>query len=216
MKIFHQLPGFRVARFAAMLVYISAMLWPPAFAQELPHSTKRAPQASRPTHKSSSLSIQDPEVIDQRGFEQLLAKYRGKPLLVNFWATWCEPCRHEYPMLNELAKKYASEGLQVVGVSLDDEGEMILLRRFLARYKPIFPNFRKQRGKDEEFINAVNNKWTGSIPASFFYASDGRQVGQIVVESTRDVYEAAIRSVLASSGKDSAPSSGPTGSGRRR
>src|SRR6267378_2803197 len=47
----------------------------------------------------------DPELIDAQAYQKLVERYRGKPLLVNFWATRCEPCRHEYPMLNELSKK---------------------------------------------------------------------------------------------------------------
>ena len=55
-----------------------------------------APQARAP---------RDPQLIDAQGFQKLLQRYHGKPLLINFWATWCEPCRDEYPMLNELAKQ---------------------------------------------------------------------------------------------------------------
>src|SRR5207237_8926426 len=70
----------------------------------------------------------DPELIDAQGYLRVVQQYRGKPLLVTFWATWCEPCRDEYPMLNELAKQYASQGLKVVGVNLDDDGDLILMR----------------------------------------------------------------------------------------
>jgi thiol-disulfide isomerase/thioredoxin len=103
----------------------------------------------------------DPERIDAPGYQKLLQQYRGKPLLVTFWATWCEPCRDEYPMLNDLAKQYAPQGLKVVGVNLDDDGDLILMRRFLARYKPIFPNYRKTAGAEEEFRNTVQPGWTG-------------------------------------------------------
>lgn len=177
-----------------------------AFAQDAPAPAKRPVQRRKAggTIGRKTPVVSDPVVIDQQGFQNILAKYSGKPLLVNFWATWCEPCRDEYPMLNELAKKYAPDGLQVIGVSLDNEGEMILVRRFLARYKPVFPNFRKQAGKEEQFIDVVNKKWSGSIPASFFYARDGRQIGQIIGEGKREVYEAAIRSVLDAGGKNSA------------
>ncbi len=143
--------------------------------------------------------IRDPKIIDQEGYKKLLDRYRGKALLINFWATWCEPCRDEYPMLNELAKQYAPQGLHVVGISLDDDGEMILVRRFLAKHRPVFPNYRKRPGKEEEFINAVNPRWSGAIPASFFYAADGRPIGNFVGETKRETYEAAIRALLAAS-----------------
>src|SRR6202030_131497 len=140
----------------------------------------------------------DPELIDTQGYQKLLQQYRGKPLLVTFWATWCEPCRDEYPMLNELAKEYASQGLHVVGVNLDDDGDLILMRRFIARYKPVFPNFRKKKGGEADFTQAVLPGWNGAIPASVFYAKDGRQIGHLVGENNRDTYEAAIRTVLSS------------------
>ena len=92
-----------------------------------------APQSKTP---------RDPQLIDAQGYQKLLAQYRGKPVLMTFWATWCEPCRDEYPMLNELAKQYAPEGLKVVGVNFDQDGDLILMRRFITRYRPIFSNYR--------------------------------------------------------------------------
>ena len=142
----------------------------------------------------------DPEVIDAQGYLKLLDKYRGKPVLITFWATWCEPCRDEYPMLNELAKEYAPQGLNIVGVNLDDDGDLILMRRFLARYKPVFPNYRKKAGEQAAFVQSVLPGWNGAIPASFFYAKDGRQIGHLLGENKRDTYEAAIRSLLSSGG----------------
>lgn len=147
---------------------------------------------------SKTTTPRDPEMIDLQAYQKLVEQYRGKPLLVNFWATWCEPCRHEYPMLNELAKQYAPQGLKVVGVSLDDDGDLILMRRFLARYKPVFPNYRKKAGGIETFTQSVLPGWTGSLPVSVFYGKDGQQAGHILGESTRDKYEAAIRALLAS------------------
>jgi len=149
-----------------------------------------APQASKTT------ALRDPELIDAQAYQKLLGQYHGKPLLVTFWATWCEPCRDEYPMLNELAKQYAPQGLKVVGVSMDDDGDLILMRRFLARYKPIFPNYRKKAGDEELFRQGVLPAWNGVLPASFWYAKDGRQIGHVFGEGTRDTHEAAIRTLL--------------------
>jgi thiol-disulfide isomerase/thioredoxin len=151
-----------------------------------------APQAPK------SAVPRDPAIVDAQGFQKLLEQYRGKPLLVNFWATWCEPCRDEYPLLNELAKQYGPQGLKVVGVSMDDDGDLILMRRFLARYKPVFPNYRKNAGSEAAFRQAVLPGWTGSLPVSIFYGKDGRQAGHFLGEGTRDKYEAAIQALLAS------------------
>src|SRR5258708_23047932 len=143
-----------------------------------------------------SSATRDRDLIDAKGYQQLVEQYRGNPLLVTFWATWCEPCRHEYPMLNELAKQYAPQGLKVVGVNLDDDGDLILMRRFLVRYKPIFPNYRKKAGSEELFRQAALAGWSGALPASVFYAKDGQQVGHVLREGSRETYEAAIRSLL--------------------
>ena len=155
-----------------------------------------APQAKAP---------RDPEMIDIQGFQRILEQNRGKALLVNFWATWCEPCRDEYPMLNELAKQYASKGLEVVGVSMDDDGDLILMRRFLARYKPVFPNYRKTAGAEAAFRQSVLAGWTGTMPVSVFYSKDGRQVGHFIGERGREQYEVAIRGLLAGSGSATSP-----------
>lgn len=155
-------------------------------------SLPASPQATK------TATPRDPELIDLQGYQKILERYRGKPLLVTFWATWCEPCRDEYPMLNELAKQYAPQALKVVGVNLDDDGDLILMRRFLARYKPMFPNYRKKTGGEAAFRQAVQPGWNGVLPATFFYAKDGRQVGQVLGEGKRETFEAAIRSLLAS------------------
>lgn len=141
----------------------------------------------------------DPRLIDAQGLQKVLQQYRGKPVLLNFWATWCEPCRDEYPMLNELAKQYGPQGLQIVGVSMDDDGDIILMRRFLARYKPVFPNYRKKPGDEAAFRQSLLPAWTGSLPVSIFYSKDGNQVGTFMGEKPREQYEAGIKALLGGS-----------------
>jgi len=141
----------------------------------------------------------DPPLIDAQGFQKIVAKYHGTPLLVNFWATWCEPCRDEYPLLNEMAKEYAPRGLNVVGVNYDQDGDLILMRRFIARYKPVFTNYRKKQGAEAEFNQAVLPGWRGELPITVFYDRDGKQVGHIVGAGTRERFEAGIRSILGAS-----------------
>ena len=137
-------------------------------------------------------------LIDAAGYQKILEQYRGKPLLITFWATWCEPCRAEFPMLNQLISEYQPKGLKVVGINLDDDGDLILTRRFIARYKPSFPSYRKRAGGEHAFAEGVLPGWNGAIPASFFYAPDGHQIGHLLGESDRATFEAAIRQLLAS------------------
>ncbi len=157
-------------------------------------SVAGAPQAQAP---------RDPQIIDVQGYAKIVQQHRGKPLLINFWATWCESCRDEYPMLNELAKEYAPKGLRVVGVNSDQDGDLILMRRFIARYKPVFPNYRKKPGKPEEeaeFNQAVLLDWRGELPATFLYDKDGRLIGHFFGARNRETYEATIRKLLGSDG----------------
>jgi hypothetical protein len=81
---------------------------------------------------------------------------------------------------------------------MDDDGDLILMRRFLARYKPVFPNYRKKAGSEAAFRQVVLPEWTGSLPVTIFYGKDGRPAGHMLGERTRDKYEAAIRALLAS------------------
>lgn len=69
--------------------------------------------------------------------ELSLADYRGKPLIVNFWARWCAPCREELPELAKLQDEYGGQGLQVVGIAVEDN--TLAVREFLAAYGVGFP-----------------------------------------------------------------------------
>lgn len=193
---------FRVALISAAVASLLALL--PAAAED----PAPAPTAGTPTANAQKTSaaekksgkvpgeVKDLEVIDGARYKALIEARRGKPLMVSFWATWCEPCRDEYPMVVELARRYGGKGLAVMGVSLDEDAETGLVRRFLARTAPGFPNFRKKPGNEEAFINLVDPQWSGALPATLFYSRDGRLVAQIVGEAQRDKFEAAIQKAL--------------------
>jgi thiol-disulfide isomerase/thioredoxin len=133
------------------------------------------------------------------GYKELVAKYRGKPVLVTFWATWCEPCRAEYPMIVELAKQYSSQGLVVLGVSLDEDSDMNLVRHFLTQNHPGFPNYRQKPGINvDAFYQGVNPDWRGTMPHAVFYARDGHLARFFVGEHARGTFENAIRLIIAS------------------
>jgi len=96
-------------------------------------------------------------------------------------------------MLNETGQAVRSARLESRGVSLDQDGDLILMRRFLARYKPVFPNYRKKKGDEDAFTQAVLPRWNGSLPTSVFYAKDGQQVGHLIGAGDTIPNEAAIK-----------------------
>lgn len=157
--------------------------------------------SSKPDPKSAKPAGADLPLIDLAGYNQILAKYRGKPLVVTFWATWCEPCRDEFPLLVQLQKQYAPQGLAIFGVSLDDDSDMNLVRRFIARNQPGFPSYRQKPGIDvDAFYRGVNPAWTGTMPETIFYGRDGRIIGHFIGEQPRAAFEEGIHQVLASPG----------------
>jgi thiol-disulfide isomerase/thioredoxin len=156
--------------------------------------------ASAPAKKAAGSPTQKTmAVLDADGYLARVAERRGKPLMVTFWATWCEPCRDEFPMVNELVRQYQPKGLAVFGMNMDDDAEVSLALRFQAKMNSVFLSYRKKPGKEEEFINRVNPKWTGTMPVTFLYTPDGRLMGQIVGEQPRQVFVTAIEQLLASS-----------------
>ena len=119
--------------------------------------------------------------------------------MVSFWATWCVPCRNEYPMIVSLAKEYEHQGLAVVGVDLDEDAEMEPVRRFLSDNRPNFPNFRVKVGTDGgAFYQGINPEWRGEMPQTDFYGRDGHLARYFVGSKGKDAYVQAIRLILLS------------------
>jgi thiol-disulfide isomerase/thioredoxin len=115
--------------------------------------------------------------LDAAGLRQTLAREKGHVVLVNFWATWCVPCREEFPELSKLQRKHGARGLQVIGVSTDFANQQDAVRRFLSEQRPSFPNYRKKSGgDDQDFIEAVDSSWGGELPFSVLYDRSGRKV----------------------------------------
>jgi thiol-disulfide isomerase/thioredoxin len=182
-------PGLLTA-FAAMF----ALAWL-AIALPAAHGQQKAPSAA-PAAKAPA----DLAVIDLEGFHKVLADHRGAPLVITIWATWCEPCRDEYPMINQIAQQFAPQHLTVVGISFDQDAEINLVRHFLARNQPVFTNYRKKMGHQDEFDRGVDPNWPGELPVNFFYAADGRLVARLDGSQPRQVYENAVRATIAAGG----------------
>jgi thiol-disulfide isomerase/thioredoxin len=105
----------------------------------------------------------------------IIKKRKGRLLLINIWATWCVPCKEEFPDLIKISDKYG-EKFELVGISIDypDEVESKIVP-FLNELQPNFINYVNGEKDTERFINNLNPKWSGAIPATFFYDLEGAQ-----------------------------------------
>ncbi len=189
-----------VAALVAGALAVGAIAAGPASGQSASGTKGASGSSGAPAKRATQSYAQKTfEVVDAEGYLTQVAQRRGKPLMVTFWATWCEPCRDEFPMVNELVRQYKPKGLAVFGMNMDDDAEVSLALRFMAKTHPAFLSYRKKPGKEDEFINRVNPKWTGTMPVTFLYTPDGRLVGQIIGEQPRQVFVSAIEQLLAAS-----------------
>src|SRR5664279_667848 len=82
-------------------------------------------KAQKPKATASGNLAPDFTVTDIDGKKLKLSDYRGKVVLLDFWATWCAPCRAEIPHFVEMQQKYGSQGFQIVGISMDDDAKPV-------------------------------------------------------------------------------------------
>jgi thiol-disulfide isomerase/thioredoxin len=134
--------------------------------------------------------------VDETGFRQLVGANKGKVVVVDFWATWCSPCREEMPQLVGLERKYRSRGLRLVTVSCDDPEQESDARRFLVENRVPGPLYVKRAADDEKFINFIDRKWSGALPALFLYDRKGRMVRSFIGETDMAALEKALQSLL--------------------
>ena len=117
-------------------------------------------------------------LVDRQAYDRLLQRFRGKVVLVDFWATWCLPCVENFPHTVEWFRKYADKGLQCVSVSFDDPDENGTNRRvleFLKQQGATFTNLLSKYGADAESFNAFRLD-AGGIPCYKLYDRQGRLV----------------------------------------
>lgn len=135
--------------------------------------------------------------IDAAALAKLLPQTATKstrPMLVNFWATWCVPCREEFPDLVKIDDEFRKRGLDFFTVSLDDPAEIATtVPEFLREMKAErIPAYLLNTPEPADAINAVDKTWSGALPATFLF---NRQ-GQIVYKHTGRINPAELKAAI--------------------
>lgn len=129
------------------------------------------------------------ELTDIFGQNVSLSQYRGKVVLLDFWATWCGPCRMEIPGFVQMQKKYGPEGFQAVGISMDDSVQPVL-----AFYKQFGMNYRvaMDNGKVSQLYGGIIG-----LPTTFLIGRDGRIYDKVPGAVDTQRFEIEVRQLLA-------------------
>jgi thiol-disulfide isomerase/thioredoxin len=120
-------------------------------------------------------------------------------VLVNLWATWCGPCRDEFPELVRVANEYRARGLRTVLVSADFEDQRPEVTHFLQGHGVTFPSYIKT-GDDMQFLNALEPRLTGALPATLVFDGNGKLVAFWEGRAGYHDFEAAVLKAIRSTG----------------
>ncbi|MBW7900800.1 MAG: TlpA family protein disulfide reductase [Rhodocyclaceae bacterium] len=120
---------------------------------------------------------------------------RGKPLVVNFWARWCGPCRKEIPDLVEMDARYRGKGLVVVGLAIEDADSREAVRDFARAYEVDYRIVLAGVGKGVELMKALGNDKAG-LPFTVVIDRSGRIAAKKLGAMSKAEMEAAIKRVL--------------------
>jgi thiol-disulfide isomerase/thioredoxin len=134
--------------------------------------------------------------VDQTGYQKLLSDNKGKVVLIDFWATYCKPCRAETPKLVALASKLRARGFQFITVSADEPEQAASAAKFVNEMHVPGTAYIRQAKDDEKFINFIDAKWSGAMPALFLYDKAGHKVKSFIGEHPIDAIEAAVIKLL--------------------
>jgi thiol-disulfide isomerase/thioredoxin len=138
----------------------------------------QAPAAARPESTARAMSAAGaPPVLDlsPERIPALIARPGARATLVNVWATWCEPCREEFPGLLRAARSHQRDGLRLILISTDFAEQRSAALQFLSQLGVTDTSYLKS-GDDMSFINSLSPRWTGALPATFVYDAGGRLI----------------------------------------
>jgi peroxiredoxin len=154
-----------------------------------------APQLA-PSHEKTAACKADRKanldftLKDRNGESVRLEDFRGKAILLNYWATWCGPCKVEIPIFNELYAKYRDQGLVILGISVDDDEPT--LKEFVKKTPMNYPVLLA--AGQEEVLEAAGEVY--GYPTSFFIDRSGSVCGRHIGIATKESFEASIKPLL--------------------
>jgi thiol-disulfide isomerase/thioredoxin len=185
-------PRWIIAAAAALAL---ALLTVPALRRGTEHlgssatsSPPASTQARSATCDASGPAKLDFVLKDKNTTPLKLADYKGKVVLLNFWATWCAPCKEEIPSFVELYDRYKNQGLVIVGVSIDDTPQQ--LQEFTREWKMQYPVAQMQSDIEDAY-----GPFYG-VPTSYFITRDGTICTRHLGPASKEEFEKEIRALL--------------------
>jgi thiol-disulfide isomerase/thioredoxin len=145
---------------------------------------------------AAAASAQKLTPVDESGFTKLLAAHKGRVVLVDFWATWCKPCRAQTPELVKLEQKLRARGFDLVSISADEADQQAAALKVLKEDGVAGPTYWKKAADDDKFNDSIDPKWGGALPAMFLYDRNGKKVRSFIGETPVKDLETAIAKLL--------------------
>jgi thiol-disulfide isomerase/thioredoxin len=139
--------------------------------QQVKRPTLPAVPAGAPVAAPVETTLPDLALPQVGGGERRLAEFRGRPVLINWWATWCPPCVKEMPLLDAFAQRQGERGIAVVGIALDEPAKVA---DFLQRVPVTYPNLLEQPGPRDSSMRLGNTR--SVLPFSILADAEGRVV----------------------------------------
>jgi len=160
-------------------------------AQTRRKTPSRTAKKKTPLRRAAQTNLPKVTQIDTVGLKNLLKREgeNAKPLLINFWATWCDPCREEFPELVKINADYKGK-IDFITISMDYLSEIRRdVPKFLAEMKAEMPAYLLKTADESEAVTLVSKDWQGALPFTILYDASGNQIyirqGKIKLETAR-------------------------------